>query len=113
MPPSASCSPDLAAEEQTHVERAGRDQADSTLTGHGTRGLGALVCGAITALGGLEHTLPYLIHNFNVSTTVGIMVALFDWQPSHGFATASWTRRHGPLLFTLLSQPRLSLRQAF
>lgn len=59
---------------------------DGSLTGRGTPWLRGLVCGAMTALGGIGHTLPYLIHNFNVATTVAIVVVLFE------LATITWVR---------------------
>ena len=59
---------------------------DGSLTGRGTPWLRGLVCGAMTALGGIGHTLPYLIHNFNVATTIAIVVVLFE------LATITWVR---------------------
>ena len=59
---------------------------DGSLTGRGTPWLRGLVCGAMTALGGIGHTLPYLIHNFNVATTVAIFVVLVE------LATITWVR---------------------
>ena len=59
---------------------------DGSLTGRGTPWLRGLVCGAMTALGGIGHTLPYLIHNFNVATTVAIGVVLLE------LATITWVR---------------------
>src|SRR6185369_1444803 len=41
---------------------------DGSLTGRGRPWIRGLVCGLMTALGGLGHTLPYLIPNFNVAT---------------------------------------------
>ena len=34
---------------------------DGSITGRGTPGMRGLVCGAMTTLGGLGHTLPYLV----------------------------------------------------
>src|ERR1700684_2283967 len=59
---------------------------DGSLTGRGTPWLRGLVCGAMTALGGIGHTLPYLLHNFNVATTVAIVVVLIE------LATITWVR---------------------
>jgi len=59
---------------------------DGSLTGRGTPWLRGLVCGVMTALGGLGHTLPYLMHNFNVATTVAIFVVLVE------LATITWVR---------------------
>jgi erythrin-vacuolar iron transport family protein len=59
---------------------------DGSLTGRGTPWLRGLICGAMTALGGIGHTLPYLIHNFNLATTVAIIVVLLE------LATITWVR---------------------
>ena len=51
---------------------------DGTLTGRGhplTRGL---VCGLMTTLGGLGHTLPYLIPNYQTATAVAIAVVMVE-----------------------------------
>ena len=59
---------------------------DGSLTGRGTPWLRGTVCGAMTALGGIGHTLPFLIHNFNVAMTVAIAVVLVE------LATITWVR---------------------
>jgi len=59
---------------------------DGSLTGRGTPWLRGSVCGAMTALGGIGHTLPFLLHNFNVATTVAIAVVLVE------LATITWVR---------------------
>jgi rubrerythrin len=61
---------------------------DGSLTGRGTPWLRGLVCGAMTALGGVGHTLPFLIHNFNVALTVAVVVVLVE------LATITWVRQH-------------------
>jgi rubrerythrin len=51
---------------------------DGSLTGRGhplTRGV---ITGAMTALGGLGHTLPFLIENFRVATTVAFAVVAVE-----------------------------------
>ena len=48
--------------------------------------LRGLICGAMTALGGIGHTLPYLIHNFNLATTIAIIVVPIE------LATITWLR---------------------
>ncbi len=40
---------------------------DGSLTGRGTPWLRGLICGAMTALGGVGHTLPFLLHSFNLA----------------------------------------------
>ena len=50
---------------------------DGSLTGRGRPLTRGLVCGLMTALGGLGHTLPYLIKNVNTATVVaGVVVAV-------------------------------------
>jgi erythrin-vacuolar iron transport family protein len=50
---------------------------DGSLTGRGRPLTRGVVCGLMTALGGLGHTLPYLIPNFNLATSVAVaMVAV-------------------------------------
>lgn len=61
---------------------------DGSLTGRGTPWLRGMVCGAMTALGGIGHTLPFLLHNFNVATTVAIGVVLIE------LAIITWIRQH-------------------
>src|SRR5581483_12026751 len=59
---------------------------DGTLTGRGTPWLRGLICGAMTALGGIGHTLPFLIHSFNLALAVAIAVVLVE------LATITWVR---------------------
>ena len=50
---------------------------DGSLTGRGKPLLRGVVCGAMTSLGGLGHTMPYLIPSFWLATAVaGIVVAI-------------------------------------
>ncbi len=59
---------------------------DGTLTGRGhplTRGI---VCGLMTALGGLGHSLPYLIPNYRLATYIAVAVVLIE------LAIISWIR---------------------
>jgi rubrerythrin len=60
---------------------------DGSLTGRGTPWLRGLVCGAMTALGGIGHTLPFLLHNFDVALVVAIGVVLVE------LATITWVRK--------------------
>jgi VIT1/CCC1 family predicted Fe2+/Mn2+ transporter len=59
---------------------------DGSLTGRGTPWLRGSVCGVMTAIGGLGHTLPYLIPHFWTATTVSIAVVLLE------LAAISWIR---------------------
>ena len=49
---------------------------DGSLTGRGAPLIRGWVCGAMTMLGGLGHTLPYLIPNFFTATAVAIAVVM-------------------------------------
>jgi VIT1/CCC1 family predicted Fe2+/Mn2+ transporter len=51
---------------------------DGSLTGRGRPLVRGLVCGLMTALGGLGHTLPYLIPHFNLATAVAVVVVLVE-----------------------------------
>ena len=49
--------------------------------------LRGVVCGIMTMLGGLGHTLPYLIRDFRMATTIAIVVVLCE------LAAISWIRK--------------------
>src|SRR5262245_38044644 len=50
---------------------------DGSLTGRGRPWIRGLICGAMTAIGGLGHTLPYLIpHMHTANVVAGIVVAI-------------------------------------
>ena len=51
---------------------------DGKLSGRGTPWLRGLVCGLMTALGGLGHTLPYLIPDFWTATILAGIVTVFE-----------------------------------
>jgi erythrin-vacuolar iron transport family protein len=51
---------------------------DGSLTGRGTPWLRGAICGTMTALGGLGHTLPYLIPHFITATVVAIAVVAVE-----------------------------------
>ena len=59
---------------------------DGTLTGRGHPYIRGLVCGLMTAVGGIGHTLPFLIPNFNVAFTVAVTVVLIE------LGAISWVR---------------------
>jgi erythrin-vacuolar iron transport family protein len=59
---------------------------DGKLSGRGTPWLRGVVCGVMTTLGGIGHTLPYLIGDFNTATTVAIAVVALE------LAAISWIR---------------------
>jgi rubrerythrin len=47
---------------------------DGSLTGRGHPWVRGLICGAMTTIGGVGHTLPFLIRNFHVAMTVAVFV---------------------------------------
>ena len=51
---------------------------DGSMTGRGRPLVRGIVCGLMTALGGIGHTLPYLIPNIHVATTVAVIVVLCE-----------------------------------
>ena len=51
---------------------------DGKLSGRGAPWLRGVVCGLMTMIGGLGHTLPYLLHNFHLATTVAILVVIAE-----------------------------------
>jgi erythrin-vacuolar iron transport family protein len=51
---------------------------DGSLTGRGSPVLRGGICGAMTALGGLGHTLPYLIPSFFVATALAFAVVVVE-----------------------------------
>lgn len=59
---------------------------NGSLTGRGSPWLRGGVCGLMTALGGLGHTLPYLIPDFWTATVVAIVVVLAE------LAVIAWIR---------------------
>lgn len=59
---------------------------DGSLTGRGTPWIRGTVCGLMTTIGGVGHTLPYLIPDFWVATVVAIMVVAVE------LAVISWIR---------------------
>lgn len=51
---------------------------DGSLTGRGRPWIRGCITGLMTTIGGVGHTLPYLISNFSVATTIAIMVVLVE-----------------------------------
>jgi erythrin-vacuolar iron transport family protein len=51
---------------------------DGKLTGRGSPIKRGVAAGVMTAIGGLGHALPYLIHDFVVATTVAVVVVLIE-----------------------------------
>jgi erythrin-vacuolar iron transport family protein len=59
---------------------------DGTLTGRGHPWARGSICGAMTALGGVGHTLPFLIPDFRVAMGAAITVVIFE------LGVISWVR---------------------
>jgi hypothetical protein len=59
---------------------------DGSLTGRGAPLMRGAVCGLMTAVGGLGHTLPYLIPHFYAATVLAIVVVVIE------LAVISWIR---------------------
>ena len=59
---------------------------NGSLTGRGSPWARGLVCGAMTALGGLGHTLPFLAPSFTVAMTIAAAVVVVE------LAAISWVR---------------------
>jgi VIT1/CCC1 family predicted Fe2+/Mn2+ transporter len=59
---------------------------DGSLTGRGAPVLRGAVCGVMTTIGGLGHTLPYLISDFWLATVISIAVVVVE------LAVISWIR---------------------
>lgn len=60
---------------------------DGKLSGRGTPWIRGVVCGLMTTLGGLGHTLPYLIRDFHLATSVALVVVAVE------LAVISWIRK--------------------
>lgn len=59
---------------------------DGTLTGRGHPWARGFVCGVMTALGGLGHTLPYLLPNVHTATWLAVVIVLLE------LGAISWVR---------------------
>jgi erythrin-vacuolar iron transport family protein len=51
---------------------------DGSLTGRGHPWIRGLICGAMTTAGGIGHTLPFLISDFNVAMIIAVIVVLVE-----------------------------------
>jgi len=59
---------------------------DGSMTGRGHPWIRGPVCGIMTALGGVGHTLPYLIADFRLATSIAVIVVAVE------LAAISWVR---------------------
>jgi rubrerythrin len=60
---------------------------DGRLSGRGAPWLRGMVCGVMTTLGGIGHTLPYLVRDFHTATTLAIAVVVVE------LGVISWIRK--------------------
>src|SRR5258705_12290721 len=60
---------------------------DGKLSGRGTPWMRGAVCGLMTTAGGLGHTLPYLIRDFHLATTIALAVVAVE------LAVIAWIRK--------------------
>lgn len=60
---------------------------DGKLSGRGTPWIRGVVCGLLTTLGGLGHTLPYLVRDFHLATTIALLVVAIE------LAVIAWIRK--------------------
>jgi erythrin-vacuolar iron transport family protein len=61
---------------------------DGALSGRGHPWVRGTVCGLMTTLGGIGHTLPFLIPNFYLATIIAVFVVAIE------LAAISWIRHH-------------------
>ena len=61
---------------------------DGALTGRGHPWIRGVVCGLMTTLGGIGHTLPFLIPNFQAAFVAAVIVVVFE------LAVITWIRQH-------------------
>jgi erythrin-vacuolar iron transport family protein len=60
---------------------------DGKLSGRGGPWLRGVVCGFMTTVGGIGHTLPYLVPDFHLATTIAIAVVVVE------LAAIAWIRK--------------------
>jgi VIT1/CCC1 family predicted Fe2+/Mn2+ transporter len=51
---------------------------DGSLTGRGAPWIRGVITGMMTAIGGIGHTLPYLIKDFKIATTLAVAIVLVE-----------------------------------
>lgn len=61
---------------------------DGKLSGRGSPLIRGSVCGVMTTMGGLGHTLPFLISDFHTAVTVAMLVVIIE------LAVIAWIRKH-------------------
>jgi hypothetical protein len=68
---------------------------DGKLSGRGTPWIRGVVCGIMTTFGGVGHTLPYLIGNFHLATSVATVVVAVELA---AISIIRWKYMDTPLL---------------
>src|SRR6202008_2614585 len=61
---------------------------DGSLTGRGHPWVRGIICGLMTALGGIGHTLPFLVPEFGAAMTAAVVVVLLE------LGIIAWIRNH-------------------
>jgi erythrin-vacuolar iron transport family protein len=61
---------------------------DGSLTGRGHPWVRGLICGLMTALGGIGHTLPFLVPDFHVALIAAVAVVVVE------LGVITWIRQH-------------------
>jgi VIT1/CCC1 family predicted Fe2+/Mn2+ transporter len=61
---------------------------DGSLTGRGHPWARGIICGLMTALGGIGHTLPFLVGDFRIAMTAAVVVVMLE------LAVIAWIRNH-------------------
>jgi VIT1/CCC1 family predicted Fe2+/Mn2+ transporter len=59
---------------------------DGSLTGRGHPWARGFICGLMTAVGGIGHTIPFLIPDFRIALIVAVIVVIFE------LGVISWVR---------------------
>ncbi len=61
---------------------------DGSLTGRGHPWVRGIICGLMTALGGIGHTLPFLVGDFKIAMTAAVAVVVVE------LGVIAWIRNH-------------------
>ncbi|HET9695914.1 MAG TPA: ferritin family protein [Terriglobales bacterium] len=61
---------------------------DGALTGRGHPWIRGVICGLMTTLGGIGHTVPFLVPNFHAAFVAAVVVVIFE------LAAITWIRQH-------------------
>jgi rubrerythrin len=69
---------------------------DGTLTGRGHPWMRGAICGLMTTVGGIGHTMPFLVHDFRLATLVAAAVVVVElvaitWIRHRYMETPTWS----------------------